>query len=186
MGNPSQGNAIWCQFGGSARGQLCCDPWAPLHYSQKLHCPRRGPANWVMLLENKTDTLSTGRLHVKNQGHHSFVLQREIWCLLKILGRWPWGPLSDPCPSIGCLPREKEPLSHQKRYGDAVRQLRVLYSRLQWYPDPYEAIGPGCLEVPQGVTQAAVCCLRAATTGLEAWHMLGRGKRCSKRSTPTL
>jgi len=84
------------------------------------------------------------------------------------------------------VPREKEPSSHQKRYGDAVRQPRVLYSRLQRYPDPYAAIGPGCLEVPQGATQAAVCCLRAATTGLEAWHLLGREKSCSKRSMPTL
>ena len=82
--------------------------------------------------------------------------------------------------------REKEPSSHQKRYGDAVRQPRVLYSRLQLHPDPYAAIGPGCLEVPQGATQAAVCCLRAATTGLEAWHLLGHEKRSSKWLMPTL
>ena len=106
MGNPSQGNAIQCQFSGSVRGQLCCDPRAPLRYLQKLLCPQRGPANWVMLLENKTDTPSTGRLHARQEpGPSQFALQRVIWCLLRILGCWPWGPLSDVCRmrSIGCL-----------------------------------------------------------------------------------
>ena len=44
-------------------------------------------------------------MHVKKQGHHSFALQRVIWCLLRILGCWPWGPLSDVCMmrSIECL-----------------------------------------------------------------------------------
>jgi len=32
-----------------------------------------------------------------------------------------------------------------------------------------------------------VCCLKAATTGLEAWHcLLDHEKRCSKRLMPTL
>jgi len=83
--------------------------------------------------------------------------------------------------------QEKEPSSHQKRYGDAVCQPQVLYSRLQRYPDPYAAIGPECRDVPQGAMQAVVCCLKAATTGLEAWHcLLDHEKRCSKRLMPTL
>jgi len=36
-------------------------------------------------------------MHVKNQGHHSFALQRVIWYLLRILGYRPWGSLSDVC-----------------------------------------------------------------------------------------
>ena len=67
MGNPSQGNATRCQFGGSDQGQLCCDPRALLCYSQKLLCPQKGPANWVMLLENKIDTPSTCQLHARQE-----------------------------------------------------------------------------------------------------------------------
>jgi len=78
--------------------------------------------------------------------------------------------------------REKEPSSHQKHYGNAVRQPRVLYSHMQRYPNPYA----GSWNVPLGATQAVVCCLRAATTGLEAWHLLGHEKRSSKWLMPTL
>jgi len=43
-------------------------------------------------------------------------------------------------------------------------------------------MGPGRWDVPQVATQAAVCCLRAATTGLEAWHyQLDPEQHCSKR-----
>jgi len=122
-------------------------------------------------------------MHVKNQDHHSFAMRDMV-------------PTEDPGLSVlGPIVRrvydekyrvldwfvlqEKELSSHQKRYGDAVCQLRVLYNRLQRYPDPYAVIGPGCRDVPLGDTQAGVYCLRAATTGLEAWHLLGHEKRSS-------
>jgi len=178
MGNPSQGNAIWCQFGGSAQGQLCCDPRAPLHYSQKLLCPRRGPANWVMMLENKTDTPSTGQLHARQEPGPSQLC----------LATRDTVPAEDPgLSALGALVRrvydekyrvldcfvlqEKEPSSHQKRYGDAVCQPRVRYSRLQRYPDPYAAIGPGCRDVPLGATQAAVCRPRQGWRHGTCWAM---------------
>jgi len=189
----TQGNAIQCQFSGSAQGQLCCDPRAPLRYSQKLLC-QRVPANWVMLLENKTDTPSTSRRHARQEPGPSqlCLATRDMVSAegpgLSALGALVQRVYDEKYRVLDCffLP-EKEPSSHRKHYGDDVCQPRVLYSRLQRYPNPYAAIGPRCQEVPLGVTQAAVCCLKAATTGLEAWLcLLDHEKCCSKRLMPTL
>ena len=146
-----------------------------------------------MLLENKTDTPSTCPLHARQEPGPS----------LLCLATRDMVPAEDPgLSALGVLVRrvhgekymvldcfvlqEKEPSSRQKRYGNAVYRPRTLDSRLQQHPNLYEAIGPGCWSVLQVATQAAVCCLKAATTGLEEWPWLDHEKRCSKRLMSTL